>query len=127
MSLAQKFNRTFGAVYVAIGIVGFVELVGGTTSQTGSKLLGIFGVTLVHNLVHLGVGAAFLAGSSTDDNARKTALAIGAVYLLVGVIGLFGIGFVNDLLFINGADNVLHFATGALAVAVGSGRVAATA
>jgi hypothetical protein len=127
MSLAQKFNRTFGAVYVLVGGLGFVGLFGGTASQTGSMLLGIFGVTLVHNLVHLGVGAAFLAGSSTDENARKTALAIGAVYLLVGVIGLFGIDAVNNLLFINGADNVLHFATGALALAVGSGRVAATA
>jgi len=124
MSLAQKFTRTFGAVYILIGVIGFIDVVGGTTSQTGTRLIGIFGITLAHNLVHLAIGAAFLAGSSSDANARMTSTAIGAVYLLVGIIGLFNLGFINDLLFINGADNVLHLGTGALAVAVGSGKLA---
>lgn len=123
MSLAQKFTRTFGAVYVLVGVLGFVDLVGGTTSQTGSKLLGIFGVTLLHNVVHLAVGAAFLVGSSSDDNAKKTSLAIGAVYLLVAVIGFLGIDAINNLLAINLADNLLHLATGALALAVGLGKL----
>jgi hypothetical protein len=123
MSLAQKFTRTFGAVYVLIGIIGFIDVVGGTASQTGSKLLGIFGITLVHNVVHLAVGAAFLVGSSSDQNARLTSTAIGAVYALVGLIGLFNLGLINDLLNINAADNLLHLTTGALALAVGSGKL----
>lgn len=123
MSLAQKFTRLFGAVYVLVGIIGFVDLLGGTASQTGNTLLGIFGVTLLHNIVHLAVGAAFLVGSSSDDNAKKVSLAVGAVYVLVGVIGLFNIEFINDLLFINLADNLLHLGTGALALAVGAGKL----
>lgn len=123
MSLAQKFNRTFGAVYVLVGIIGFVDAAGGTASQTGNTLLGIFGVTLVHNIVHLGVGAAFLISSSSDDNAKKASLAIGAVYLLVGVVGLLGIEVIDDLLFINLADNLLHLVTGGLALAVGLGKL----
>lgn len=119
MSNAQTFARVFGAVYVLVGIAGFIGALGGTTSQEGNELLGIFGITLVHNIVHLGVGAAFLLGSSTDAAARSTSIAIGAVYLLVGVVGLIGIAFVDDLLHINLADNLLHLGTGALALYFG--------
>jgi hypothetical protein len=123
----QKFARTFGIVYLAVGLLGFVEVgLGGTTSQTPSKLLGIFGITAVHNLVHLAVGAAFLAGSTTDANARSVSTVIGAVYLLVGLLGLTTL--LNGLLAINLADNLLHFATGILALYFGLGtRAASTA
>lgn len=119
MSLAQKFNRTFGAVYILVGIVGFVPFLGGSFNLEGNNLLGIFGVTAVHNVVHLAVGAAFLVGSANDSVARITALAIGVTYTLVGIIGVLNLDFVNDLLAINLADNLLHFATGILALVVG--------
>lgn len=119
MSLAQKFASTFGGVYVLVGILGFVGLVGGTTDQTPDFLLGIFGVTAVHNVIHLLVGFAFLAGAQSDSSARLVSLAIGAVYTLVGVIGVLNIAFVNTLLNINLADNLLHFGTGLLALAIG--------
>lgn len=119
MTLAQKFATTFGGVYVLIGILGFVPFVGGTASQTPDFLLGIFGITAAHNVVHLLIGLAFLAASRSDANARLASTVIGAAYLLVGVIGLFGLDAVNDLLNINGADNVLHFVSGFAALAVG--------
>jgi hypothetical protein len=126
MSLAQKFATTFGGVYVAVGIVGFISFFGGTTDQTPSALLGIFGVTAVHNVVHLLVGFGFLAGAQSDRSARLVSMAIGAVYTLVGVIGVLNLALVNDLLNINLADNLLHFATGLLALAVAfQGRRAA--
>ena len=123
MTVAQKFAATFGGVYVLVGILGFVVQVGGTTNQDGNHLLGIFGITAVHNLVHLLIGFIWLAASSNPINARTTSLAIGVVYVLVGVIGLFNIDFINDLLFLNAADHVLHFGTGFLALAVGSGKL----
>ncbi|HEX2149478.1 MAG TPA: DUF4383 domain-containing protein [Actinomycetota bacterium] len=119
MSLAQKFATTFGGVYVVVGIIGFISLVGGTTDQTPSFLLGIFGVTAVHNVVHLLVGFGFLAGAQNDSSARLVSMTIGAVYTLVGIIGVLNIALVNDLLNINLADNLLHFATGLLALAIG--------
>jgi hypothetical protein len=122
MTMAQKFARTFGAVYVVVGVLGFISLIGGTPTQTPSLLLGIFGVTALHNVVHLAVGAAFLAGSTTDANARMVNLAIGAVYLLVGIIGLVNIAVVQTVLNINLADNLLHFATGGLALYFGLAR-----
>jgi glucose uptake protein GlcU len=88
--------------------------------------LGIFGVTAVHNVVHLLVGFAFLAGAQNDRVARLVSMTIGAVYTLVGVIGVLNLALVNDLLNINLADNLLHFATGLLALAVAfQGRRAA--
>ena len=79
-------------------------------------------------MVHLLIGVAFLAASRTDANARMAAMVIGAAYVLVGIIGLFGLDIVNDLLNINGADNVLHFVSGFAALAVGfAGRRPVTA
>ncbi|MGQ0679558.1 MAG: DUF4383 domain-containing protein [Actinomycetota bacterium] len=124
LSFAQKFTRTFGAVYILVGVIGFIGELGGSSNMTGNALLGIFGVNLLHNVVHLAVGALFLLGSTSPDNALKTATGIGVVYLLVGVVGLLGIDVINDLLFINTADNILHLATGALSLAVGTGKLA---
>ncbi|HEX2052869.1 MAG TPA: DUF4383 domain-containing protein [Actinomycetota bacterium] len=119
MTLAQKFATTFGGVYVLIGILGFIPALGGTASQTPDFLLGIFGITAAHNVVHLLIGLAFLAASRTDANARMASNVIGAAYILVGILGLLNLDFVNDLLNINGADNVLHFVSGIAALAVG--------
>lgn len=119
MSLAQMFTRVFGAVYVLVGILGFVGFVGGTASQSeGTLLLGIFGVNLVHNIAHLGVGIAFLAASATDKSARIGSMAIGATYVLLGILGVLNIGFFESLINDNGADNGLHFATGILALVI---------
>lgn len=126
MTLAQKFATTFGGVYVAIGVLGFLPFLGGTYNQDPDNLLGIFGITAVHNVVHLLIGAAFLASARTDANARQASLGIGGLYVLVGIIGLLNLEFVNDLLNINGADNVLHFVSGLAAIGVGlAGRNAA--
>jgi hypothetical protein len=48
---------------------------------------------------------------------------IGAVYLLLGVVGLLLVGGDNPLnvLALNGADNVLHFASAVVLLAVGLG------
>lgn len=119
MTLAQKFTKAFGGIYILVGIVGFLPFLGGTFNQDGDNLLGIFGVTLVHNLVHLAIGAAFLAASKSNANAIQASIGIGAVYLLVGVLGLFYLDWVGDLLNINGPDNFLHLFTGALALYVG--------
>lgn len=128
MSNAQKFARVFGLVYVLVGILGFIPALGGSTSQDGNTLLGIFGINVLHNIVHLGVGAAFLAGSASDSAARTVAIAIGVVYLLVAILGFLNVAFVVDLLAINFADNLLHVGTALLALYFGlAGRSASPA
>lgn len=93
----------FGAVFVLVGILGFVM----------DPILGIFETSLLHNVVHLVSGAALLAGAYTADgrNARTALLAVGGVYALVTVLGFVAQDLVSSLLggdALNTADNFLH-------------------
>lgn len=113
-----------GIVYVAVGILGFVVTgLTGFAATEGSSLLG-FEVNPLHNIVHVGVGVALLAGAAAGTaGMRGTAGLIAAVYALVGIAGFFIIGTDLNILALNTADNVLHLASAAalgyLAVAAG--------
>ena len=115
----QLFTLVFGAVYVLVGMLGFID----PLVNDQDKLLGIFGVNGLHNVAHLAVGALLLIGSRTPDTARMVSIVVGAVYLLLGIFGLFGVliedGQALDLNN-NAADVVLHFATAALALYFGT-------
>ncbi len=113
----------FGAVYVLIGILGFTVTSGvGFFSTEGGLLLGIFEVNIFHNVAHIVIGAALLiAGLSNVSAARTVNSVVGAAYLVLGLAGLFLVGTALNILAINVADNVLHFASAALLLAVGLG------
>ncbi|MDQ0426206.1 MULTISPECIES: DUF4383 domain-containing protein [Cellulomonas] len=117
----------FGAVYLLVGLAGFL-VTGGLpfAGQQGNALV-VFDVNPLHNVVHLGIGLALLLASRSVAGARATNTTIGAVYLLVGVLGLFLIGSGANILALNGADNVLHLASAVLLLAVGLGADKATA
>ncbi|MCU1417041.1 MAG: hypothetical protein JWP32_1215 [Schumannella sp.] len=124
----------FGIVYVLVGIAGFFVTSGvGFFDTSGGLLLGIFEVNIFHNVAHLLIGAALLiAGLSGVRPAKTVNSVIGAAYLLLGIVGLFIVGSAFNILAINGADNVLHFGSAVLLLAVGLGaergtRSAATA
>jgi hypothetical protein len=121
----QLFGLVFGAVYVLVGLVGFI---GPLVSD--DKLLGMFGINPLHNVAHLAVGALLLFGSTSPSLARTVNIGVGAVYLLLGVLGIANGVIVEDLLNNNAADTGLHLLTGALALYfgfAGSGVRAATA
>ena len=115
----------FGVVYLLIGILGFfITSSTGFVSTSGPKLIGLFEINPLHNVAHLIIGAALLiAGLSGVRAAKGLNTTIGAVYLLLGVVGLFIAGGNNPLniLALNGADNVLHFASAVVLLAVGIG------
>jgi hypothetical protein len=122
---ARRFAQVFGAVYVVVGLLGFVVTgLEGFAATSGDKLL-LFGVNPLHNLVHVAVGAVWLVASRRESTARAVSALIGAVYLLVGVLGLFLAGATSDLnlLNLNQPDNLLHFASALAALYFGfSGR-----
>lgn len=110
----------FGAVYLLVGLVGFAVTSGiGFFSTEGANLI-IFEVNPLHNVIHLAIGAALLyAGLKNVQTARTVNAGVGAVYLLVGVLGLFLLSSPLNIIALNGADNVLHLASAVLLLGVG--------
>ena len=111
----------FGAVFVLVGLAGFF-VTGGhhVAGQDGGKLLGLFQVNVVHNLVHLAVGAVMIGAAIASARAAKAVnLLFGVVYLVVFVFGLVALGNSLNFLALNGADNGLHLALGAVLLAAG--------
>ena len=113
----------FGAVYLLVGLLGFAYTGGvGFFDTEGGLILGLFEVNIFHNVAHLLIGAALLiAGMSNVRASKSVNTAVGAAYLLLGIIGLFLVGTAANILAINAADNVLHFASAAVLLAVGLG------
>jgi uncharacterized protein DUF4383 len=106
---AQTFALLFGAVYVVVGILGFLM----------DPILGIFDVNLLHNIAHLLVGGLFLIGSRTPSGAKQISLIIGVVYGLLAILGFVNV-IVVDLLDANLADDFLHLATAVVALYFGT-------
>jgi uncharacterized membrane protein YuzA (DUF378 family) len=127
---ARRFAAVFGAVYVLVGLAGFAVTGLSDVAATSSDKLILFGLNPLHNIVHLLVGVVWLASSRNEQSARVVSAAIGAVYLLVGVAGLFIAGNSDlNLLNLNQPDNVLHLGTAVLGLYFGlaGGRRAAMA
>ena len=117
-------NRTlgtvFGIVYLLVGLAGFAVTGGIGFAATEGNPVIVFEVNPLHNLVHLAIGAALLISARKSVRAAKSMnTAVGAVYLLVGILGLFLIGSGANILALNGADNVLHLASALLLLGVG--------
>jgi hypothetical protein len=118
---------TFGLVFLLVGILGFVP--GITTHyddlsfaghMSGAKLLGIFQVSVLHNLIHLAYGVVGLAVASRPRPAALYLLVGGIVYGVVWIYGL-AVGMDSDANFVplNTADNWLHFVLFVAMVALG--------
>ncbi|CDK01042.1 conserved membrane hypothetical protein [Microbacterium sp. C448] len=113
----------FGAVYVLVGLLGFAVTGGvGFIATDGGLLLGIFEVNPLHNIAHLLIGAALLiAGLSSVRAAKGVNTTIGAVYLLLGIVGFFLVGTAANILALNTADHFLHLASAIVLLGVGLG------
>lgn len=125
-SPAQMFALVFGAVYALVGLLGFFVAKEVTGGSVDDKLI-LFPVNHLHNVVHLGIGAAWIVASRTHAMAKTVNLAIGAVYLLVALLGFTGINLMQTLLNIHtpgDADNFLHLVSGGLALYFGTAGAA---
>jgi Domain of unknown function (DUF4383) len=95
-SLAQTFALVFGVAFLGAGVLGFIP---GITTNLGdiefagkdspSELLGLFQVSILHNIVHLLFGIAGIALSRTTANAKMYLLYSGVIYVVLFVYGLF--------------------------------------
>jgi hypothetical protein len=76
--MAKTICKLLGVVFLLVGIIGFVK-----PDLLGSHL------SMAHNLVHIisGIIALYFGFAGTLSGARGFALAFGAVYLLLGIVG----------------------------------------
>ncbi len=124
----QRAAMLFGIIFLAVGILGFIP--GITTDYdrlttfdgVGAKLLGIFGVNILENIVHLLFGVAGLAAASSWAASKNYFIWGGVIYLALWLYGLLG-GSVEDssanILGLNSASDWLHFVLGVTMVAIG--------
>ena len=136
-TLVQNVAGLVGIVFLLVGIAGFIP--GLTTNlydglefagnDGTAELLGIFQVSVLHNIVHGLFGLAGLALAATPSGARTYLIGGGAIYLALFVIGIIGGG---DWIPVDDADNWLHLLFGAAMIGLGvlttrESRVASTA
>jgi hypothetical protein len=120
----QNVARLVGVVFLLVGILGFIP--GITTNlydglefagdDGNAELLGIFKVSVLHNIVHGLFGIAGLALSSTWNGARTYLIGGGAVYAALWLLGILGGA---DWIPSNDADNWLHLVLGVGMIAAG--------
>ena len=122
MPLVQRFAQVLGAVYLLVGIVGFIPplLVGSVPGALGpftGFLLGLFAVNWFHSLAHLAIGAAGLAVHRSFSGSKAYALALGIAYGALFLLGMLSgeVATLGGLLPLNGLDDVLHVLTALVA------------
>ena len=116
-----------GAVFLLVGILGFIP--GITTNiypldfaghDADAQLLGLFEVSVLHNLVHLLFGVVGLSMAKTLKGSTSYLIGGGIIYLVLSFYGAVidrssGANFVP----LDTADNWLHLALGLGMVALG--------
>ncbi len=112
--MARVYAQIVGVVLLLLGVLGL--LLG------EQALLGIVNIDIVEDIVHLLTGGilAYVGFGQRDEGvARSVVGALGAVYLLVGVLG-----FIIPMLFgllphgYSVVDNLIHLVLGVLSLAV---------
>lgn len=111
--MVKKVSQLFGLIFVIIAIMGFV-LTGSSMEADvarAPRLLGLFPVNLLHNIVHLAFGLWGLAASRRWGAARTYCRVGGVIYLVLAVVGVVspsGFGLVP----LGGHDVWLHAVLG---------------
>ncbi|MFR9776891.1 DUF4383 domain-containing protein [Micromonospora sp. MS34] len=116
-----------GVIFLVIGVLGFIP---GITSNYGdlhwaghqsrAMLLGVFQVSVLHNVVHLIFGVAGLTMARTVSGARTFLVGGGAIYLVLWLYGLaIDLGSAANFAPVNGAGNWLHLLLGLAMITLG--------
>ncbi|XVV00965.1 DUF4383 domain-containing protein [Actinosynnema sp. CA-248983] len=113
------------ALFLLVGAAGFIPWVvtgelGFTGRHSHALLLGVFQVSVLHNLVHLAFGVVGVLVGRSVRSATLFLVTGGVVYLLLWVYGLLiDLDSAANALPVNEADNWLHLVLGVGMVALG--------
>lgn len=122
-----------GAVFLLVGVLGFVpgvtegtDRIAFASDASGAMLLGVFHVSVLHNLVHLLFGVSGLACSRSPRASARYLVLGGVVYLALSAYGVIAVDHHRaNIVPLNDADNWLHLGLGLGMVGLGAaGRVA---
>lgn len=116
----QKAAMAVGVVFLAVGVLGFIPGVTQNFSdmqfaghESDAQLLGIFQVSILHNIVHLLFGVAGIFMARSFSGARNYLVIGGAVYLVLFLYGLLvGQESAANFVPVNTADDILHLVLG---------------
>jgi hypothetical protein len=116
-STLQKVTGLVGAVFLVVGILGFIpgitthyDMMSFAGHHSMAKLLGVFNVSVLHNLVHLAFGVVGLAAARSAGAARSYLIGGGVIYLILWIYGLVvDKDATANFVPLNTADNWLHF------------------
>lgn len=116
-----------GIVFLLVGLLGFIP--GVTTNfdqltfaghESDALLLGVFQVSILHNIVHLLFGVVGVAMARTATASRQYLIWGGVVYLVLWLYGLFvPHDSVANFVPMNDADDWLHLVLGIVMIALG--------
>jgi hypothetical protein len=112
--MARTYAGIVGVVIILIGVVGLLA--------GEEPLLGLVNIDIVEDLVHLLTGGllAYVGFGQRDEGlARNVVGGLGAVYLLVGLLGFFVpmlLGLIPHGFSV--VDNIIHLVLGVASLAV---------
>ena len=117
----RRLALGIGVAYVLVGVLGFfVTGFDDFAGVTDEKLLGVFQLNPLHNVVHLLIGFGGLALWKTRETAKAYGAALVAGY---GATFLYGLAVAGkdsaaNFLSINAADNGLHLVSAIAGVVI---------
>ncbi|WP_114559109.1 DUF4383 domain-containing protein [Desertihabitans aurantiacus] len=112
----QKAALVVGVVFLLVGVLGFIpgittnyDTMSFASHHSEAMLLGIFQVSILHNIVHLLFGVAGLVLARSVSGARSYLVVGGIIYAVLFIYGLLvpqdsAANFVP----LNLADDILH-------------------
>jgi hypothetical protein len=125
---ARYFALGTGIIYLLVGLLGFIP--GMVTAYTGpdlavqagaGNLMGLFPINILHNIVHLAIGAWGIAAYRSINGSVAFARGLAIFYGLLAILGLLPapISTTFGLIPIHGTDVLLHALTAAIAAYFG--------
>ena len=123
----QKSSLLAGAAVFVLGVLGFIP---GVTANYGTlafaghgseaMLLGVFQVSVLHNLIHLLSGVAGVLMSRRPLPARNFLIGAGVTYMVLWSVGQFlALDSPVNIRPVNSADNWLHLFLGMALIGFG--------
>jgi hypothetical protein len=118
--MLKRLAMVFGIVFLLVGVLGLITP-GGISMEADpapGSILGMFGVNLLHNIVHIAFGVWGLVAMRTWAASKMYFQVAGVIYIVLAVLG-FVVPTTFGLIPIGGNDIYLHAVLGLVMAGIG--------